>query len=97
MRGESDERRRRPRTRHGRAHVHVRVRVQPRQRPRRAEDLRSSARFCRAARLTLESRFTEVRVEGEVSGLKRSGPGHLYFSLKDDEAQLDCVLFSREA
>ena len=51
----------------------------------------------RAARLTLESRFAEVRVEGEVSGLKRSGPGHLYFSLKDDEASLDCVLFSREA
>ena len=36
-------------------------------------------------------------MEGEVSGLKRSGPGHLYFCLKDDEAQLDCVLFSREA
>ncbi|HVV48439.1 MAG TPA: exodeoxyribonuclease VII large subunit, partial [Polyangia bacterium] len=51
----------------------------------------------RAARLTLESRFAEVRVEGEISGLKRSGPGHLYFALKDDEASLDCVLFSREA
>jgi exodeoxyribonuclease VII large subunit len=51
----------------------------------------------RAARLTLESRFADVRVEGEVSGLKRSGPGHLYFCLKDEEAQLDCVLFSREA
>ena len=38
-----------------------------------------------------------MRVEGEVSGLKRSGPGHLYFCLKDDEASLDCVLFSREA
>jgi exodeoxyribonuclease VII large subunit len=51
----------------------------------------------KAVRLTLESRFTEVRVEGEVSGLRRSGNGHLYFSLKDAEAQLDCVLFSREA
>jgi exodeoxyribonuclease VII large subunit len=51
----------------------------------------------RAARLTLESRFADVRVEGEVSGLKRSGPGHLYFCLKDNEAQLDCVMFSREA
>jgi len=38
-----------------------------------------------------------VRVEGEVVGLKRSGPGHLYFCLKDNEAQLDCVMFSREA
>jgi exodeoxyribonuclease VII large subunit len=51
----------------------------------------------RAARLTLESRFADVKVEGEISGLKRSGPGHLYFCLKDEEAQLDCVMFSREA
>jgi exodeoxyribonuclease VII large subunit len=51
----------------------------------------------RAARITLESRFADVRVEGEVVGLKRSGPGHLYFCLKDSEAQLDCVMFSREA
>jgi exodeoxyribonuclease VII large subunit len=51
----------------------------------------------KAARLTLESRFADVRVEGEISGLKRSGPGHIYFCLKDAEAQLDCVLFAREA
>jgi exodeoxyribonuclease VII large subunit len=51
----------------------------------------------RAARLTLESRFADVRVEGEISGLKKSGPGHIYFCLKDNEGQLDCVLFSREA
>jgi len=38
-----------------------------------------------------------VKVEGEVSGLKRSGNGHLYFCLKDAEAQVDCVMFSREA
>ena len=63
---------------------------------RAAADLRRQ-RAAAAARLTLESRFTDVRVEGEVSGLKRSGNGHLYFCLKDAEAQLDCVLFSREA
>jgi exodeoxyribonuclease VII large subunit len=57
----------------------------------------SVAELLRSARVTLESRFTDVRVEGEISGLKRSGPGHLYFCLKDDEAQLDCVLFAREA
>jgi exodeoxyribonuclease VII large subunit len=51
----------------------------------------------KAVRLTLESRFTDVRVEGEVSGLKRSGNGHIYFALKDADASLDCVLFSREA
>jgi len=51
----------------------------------------------KAARVTLESRFAEVRVEGEVSGLKRSGNGHIYFTLKDAEAQMDCVMYSREA
>jgi len=51
----------------------------------------------KAVRLTLESRFTDVRVEGEVSGIRRSGNGHIYFALKDDEASMDCVLFSREA
>ncbi len=51
----------------------------------------------RAARLTLESRFSDLRVEGEVSGLKRSANGHLYFTLKDAEAQLDCVMYAREA
>jgi exodeoxyribonuclease VII large subunit len=51
----------------------------------------------RAARLMLESRFADVRVEGEISGLKRSGSGHIYFCLKDEEAQVDCVMFSREA
>src|SRR5204863_7339191 len=51
----------------------------------------------KAVRLTLESRFADVRVEGEVSGLKRSGNGHIYFTLKDADAQLDCVIYSREA
>ncbi len=51
----------------------------------------------RAARTTLESRFADILVEGEVSGLKKSGPGHIYFCLKDGEASLDCVMFSREA
>jgi exodeoxyribonuclease VII large subunit len=51
----------------------------------------------RAARVALESRFADVRVEGEVSGLKRSGGGHLYFCLKDAQGQLDCVLYAREA
>ena len=55
------------------------------------------ADLIRAARLTLESRFTDVRVEGEISGLRATGGGHLYFTLKDETAALDCVLFSREA
>ena len=60
----------------------------PRRTPRRSRRRAStrSPRSCARRALTLESRFADVRVEGEISGLKRSGPGHLYFCLKDDEA-----------
>ncbi len=57
----------------------------------------SVGELVRSARVTLESRFTDVRVEGEISGLKPSGPGHIYFTLKEAQAQVDCVMFSREA
>ncbi|HEX7596783.1 MAG TPA: exodeoxyribonuclease VII large subunit [Polyangia bacterium] len=51
----------------------------------------------RAARITLEARFADLRVEGEVSGVKCSANGHLYFTLKDAQAQIDCVMYAREA
>ncbi len=35
----------------------------------------------------------EVRVLGEISGYKAASSGHRYFTLKDDEAQIDCVLW----
>ena len=43
---------------------------------------------------TLEDSFGYVRVRGEVSGYR--GPhssGHVYFSLKDDTARLDAVIW----
>jgi len=55
------------------------------------------AELVRAARQTLEARFADIRVEGEVSGCKRSANGHFYFTLKDAEAQIDCVMYSRDA
>lgn len=36
-------------------------------------------------------------VSGEVSNCSRSSAGHVYFTLKDDEGQIRCVLFAREA
>ncbi len=47
----------------------------------------------RSARQIVEDGFTGIRVEGEVSGFKKSVPGHWYFALKDRNAQLDCVMF----
>ena len=41
----------------------------------------------------LEDSFPAVWVEGEISNLRAPSSGHAYFTLKDDLAQLRCVLF----
>jgi exodeoxyribonuclease VII large subunit len=45
----------------------------------------------------LERRFLDVWVEGELSNCKTSAAGHLYFTLKDDRAQLPAVCFRNSA
>ena len=47
----------------------------------------------RAARGLLEGGFPILWVEGEISNLAQPGSGHLYFSLKDAQAQVRCALF----
>jgi exodeoxyribonuclease VII large subunit len=47
----------------------------------------------RAARGLLEGGFPLLWVEGEISNLARPASGHLYFSLKDTQAQVRCALF----
>ena len=42
---------------------------------------------------SLEGIFPDVWVEGEISNLTTHSSGHLYFSLKDDSAQLHCAMF----
>jgi exodeoxyribonuclease VII large subunit len=44
----------------------------------------------------LEDRFQSVRVSGEISNFRLQGSGHCYFTLKDQHAQLSCVLFRGE-
>lgn len=53
----------------------------------------SVSEFTQAVKLTLESTFPKVWVKGEVSNLKLQTSGHLYFSLKDQHAQVACVCF----
>ncbi len=45
----------------------------------------------------IESRFRDLRVEGEVSNFKRHSSGHCYFTLKDETAQLRAVMFRSNA
>jgi exodeoxyribonuclease VII large subunit len=47
----------------------------------------------REIREHLESGYPDVWVEGEVSNLRRPASGHVYFTLKDEKAQLRAVLF----
>lgn len=47
----------------------------------------------RMARRALESQLPLLWVEGEVTGFTRAASGHWYFSLKDDQAQVRCVMF----
>ncbi len=47
----------------------------------------------REARRVLETGLPAVWVAGEVSNLVRPGSGHLYFSLKDEQAQVRCAMF----
>lgn len=44
-------------------------------------------------RITLESRFASVWVEGEISNFKDHSSGHWYFTLKDQNAQLRAKCF----
>lgn len=46
---------------------------------------------------TVEDRFGFVRVRGELSGVKRAASGHLYCSLKDENARLDGVMWRGNA
>jgi exodeoxyribonuclease VII large subunit len=46
-----------------------------------------------SVRIALESRFTSVWVEGEISNFKASSSGHWYFTLKDENAQLKAKCF----
>jgi exodeoxyribonuclease VII large subunit len=51
----------------------------------------------REVRVHLEAGFPHVSLEGEISNLARPASGHLYFSLKDDAAQIRCAMFRTSA
>ncbi len=51
------------------------------------------AELTRQIRGTLETRFSAVWVQGEISNYKLHPNGHQYFTLKDQRAQISCVIF----
>jgi exodeoxyribonuclease VII large subunit len=50
-----------------------------------------------SVRQQVESAYTDIWVEGEISNCRPAASGHIYFTLKDGEAQLPVVLFRRQA
>jgi exodeoxyribonuclease VII large subunit len=50
-----------------------------------------------AVRTTVERGYTDIWVEGEISNFRPSESGHLYFTLKDGDAQLRIVMFRSQA
>jgi exodeoxyribonuclease VII large subunit len=57
------------------------------------ESVYTVSRLNREARFLLNDCFGTIWIEGEISNLSTPSSGHLYFSLKDAEAQIRCAMF----
>jgi exodeoxyribonuclease VII large subunit len=44
----------------------------------------------------LAKNFTNINVQGEISNCREAQSGHIYFTLKDDRAQVRCVFFKQQ-
>jgi len=53
----------------------------------------SVSQLCHETRLLLEGTFLTLRIEGEISNISRPASGHIYFTLKDQKAQVQCAMF----
>jgi len=49
------------------------------------------------AKLEGDKHLFSILIKGEISNFKRHSRGHLYFTLKDEGAQLSAIMFSRDA
>ncbi|EGW55058.1 exodeoxyribonuclease VII large subunit [Candidatus Endoriftia persephonae] len=56
-------------------------------------DIYSISRLVRESRAVIEGSFPLLWVEGEISNLARPASGHIYFTLKDQVAQVRCAMF----
>jgi len=59
----------------------------------RAPEVFTVSALNREARRLIESSFGLLWIEGEISNLARPSSGHMYLSLKDENAQIRCAMF----
>jgi exodeoxyribonuclease VII large subunit len=64
--------------------------------PAETRKVLSVSELTQSVRALLEKHIGSVWVSGEITNLRAQSSGHIYFTLKDAGAQLNCVLFSRE-
>jgi len=64
--------------------------------PEQTRKVFSVAELTSRIRRLLEKDFASIWVTGEITNLRLQNSGHIYFSLKDASAQLNCVLFRGE-
>jgi exodeoxyribonuclease VII large subunit len=64
--------------------------------PEQTRKVLSVSELTTQIRALLEKQIGQVWVGGEITNLRAQSSGHVYFTLKDAAAQLNCVLFSRE-
>jgi exodeoxyribonuclease VII large subunit len=57
------------------------------------EHIYTVSQLCRETRLALENHFLTITIEGELSNLATPASGHIYFTLKDNKAQVQCAMF----
>lgn len=57
------------------------------------EKIFSVSELNREIKITLESSFDEIMVQGEISNFKAHYSGHWYFTLKDESSQISCVMW----
>ncbi|HEY5626318.1 MAG TPA: exodeoxyribonuclease VII large subunit [Nitrospira sp.] len=55
------------------------------------------SQLTRLVRTSIESEFSELWLEGEISNLRTPGSGHIYCTLKDESSQIRAVLFRSSA
>ena len=53
----------------------------------------SVSELCSKTRAVLDEKFSHIWVAGEIASISAPASGHWYLSLKDDKAQLRCVIF----
>ena len=61
--------------------------------PDRQRHVFSVSELNNAVKYLLENQFPAVWLEGEISNLVQPRSGHIYLTLKDDNAQLRCAMF----